>query len=92
MTQEIVTINSEADVRISREAVDSVKGKFTKSNLGGIHKKSQNSLIKNFRIAAIVVLVGLVSLIFFTITPLPLIQWEVHSLLTEPSHLEVDSC
>lgn len=41
MTQEIVTIDSEADVRISREAVDPVKGKFSKSNLGRINRKVQ---------------------------------------------------
>lgn len=38
MAQEIVTINSEADVGISREAVDSVKGKLTKSNLKRINR------------------------------------------------------
>ena len=33
MTQEIITIHSEAEVGISREEVDSVEGKFSKSNL-----------------------------------------------------------
>lgn len=40
MTQEIVTIYPEADVRIGGEAVDSVKGKFTESNLGRTNGKS----------------------------------------------------
>ncbi len=40
MTQKVVTVDSEADVRISREAVDSVKGKFTKSNLRRINRNS----------------------------------------------------
>lgn len=39
MTQEIITIDPEADVRIGGEAVDSVKGKFTESNLGRIKGK-----------------------------------------------------
>lgn len=38
MTQEIVAVDSEADVRISRKAVDSVKGKFSKANLWKIKK------------------------------------------------------
>lgn len=33
MAQEVETINSEADVGIRREAVDSVEGKLTESDL-----------------------------------------------------------
>lgn len=45
MTKEIIAINSEANVRISRKAVDSVKGKFTKSHLGRVNR-SLSQLIK----------------------------------------------
>lgn len=39
VTQEIIAVDSEADVRTRWEVIHSVKGKFTKSNLERFHRK-----------------------------------------------------
>lgn len=43
MTGEIIAIDSEADIRISREVVDAVKGKLTESNLGMINTHNEQN-------------------------------------------------
>lgn len=39
MTQEIIAVDSEADVGTRWEVIHSVKGKFTKSNLKTVHRE-----------------------------------------------------
>lgn len=81
MTQEIVTIDSEANVRISRKAIHSVEGKFTKSNLGTINTDIK---LLTTEVAADI------TLVFLFLVSLLLVQWAVHSLLAEPCRSAVD--
>lgn len=82
MTQEIVTIDSEADVRISRKAIHSVEGEFTKSNLGTIN--TDKKLLTTKAAADF-------TLTFLSLVSLLLVEWAVHSLLAEPCRPASDS-